>query len=297
MRFENGMLGFLIVVLALGGSIFGTVLLSAEESTHDVTKYRYETEVTGLFPVDTSPEYYDYDLARNYTGYYTADTVINGVKYWGGASFRETGVNNYPIKTTPDNRVTSDETITPQIDSNLDNYSSTAYTGITYYNATYGNSYSFATQSYTRTLESLVRELALNDYDVIEIRTDDDISNKYYWSFFGTKDQLSNNTPQTVNYVNKVYFDSYPSDNGYFIACHSVKIDMVTDIVSYYYNDTINGNSYVSQSNLSDAVISYSTIPFYDTPTGIPLNVTAYDTNVVKYMDISQGVTVTGVTE
>lgn len=297
MRFESGMAGFLIVVLAVSGAIFGTIVLNSSESTQEVTKYDFKTEVTGLFPVDTSPEFYDYDLSRNYTGYFTEETQINGVNYFGGATFRGTGVNNYPIKTTPDNRVTSDETITPQIDSNLDNFSSSTYTGINYYDATYGNRYSFTTQSYTRTLESLVSELVLDDYDVIEIRTDDDISDKYHWSFFGTGDQFSSDTIPKVNYVNKTYFDSYPSDNGYYIACHSVKIDMVTGTVSYYYDDTISSNSYVYQGRLSDAVISYSTIPFYDTPTGIPLDVTAYDTNVVQYMDISQGVMVTGVTE
>lgn len=297
MEFKNGMLGCLVVLLMMGGAIFGTTLLSANETTETVTKYRFETDITGLFPVDSTPEYYEYDLSRNYTGYYTSETQINGVNYYGGATFTRTGVNNYSVKMAPDEIITSDETITPQIDSNLDNFSSSTYTGINYYDATYGNIYSFTTQSYTRTLESLVRELVLDDYDVIEIRTDDDISDKYHWSFFGSKDQFSNTTIPNVNYVNKTYFDSYPSDSGYYVACHSVKIDMATQTASYYYDDTISGNSYVSQGTLSDAVISYSTIPFYDTPTGIPLSITAYDTSVVQYMDISQGVMVTGVTE
>ena len=111
MKFESGMVGCLIVVLAIGGSIFGTILLSADESTYEVTKYDFKTEVTGLFDTDTSPEFFDYDLAKNYTGYYTQESTINGVRYWGGATFTPTGVNNYPVTYEPVRSETSTVTI------------------------------------------------------------------------------------------------------------------------------------------------------------------------------------------
>lgn len=291
------MAGFLVVILAVGGAIFGTIILNSDESTTEITKYDYKTDVTGLFPVDTSPEYYDYDLARNYTGYFTADTQINGVNYFGGATFRNSSVNNYPIKTAPDNSNTSSETITSSINSNMDNTSPSAYTGITYYRNQYGNSYSFSTQSYTRTVESLLRELDLNGYDVIEIKTSAaDYDDHFHWAFFGTKDQFSSATVPHVSYVKQQVYGDYPTD-GYYVACHSIKVDKKTSTVNFYFDDTTSSNSYVMQSAIGDAVISYSSVAFLNGSTGVPIDVVAYDTGNVEYMDISQGVTVTGVTE
>ena len=303
MRFDNGMIGFLIVVLAVGGAIFGTILLSSEESTYDVTKYRYETEVTGLFPVDTSPEYYDYDLSKNYTGYFTDSTVINGVNYWGGATFTQsTTVNNYPIRYHPDNNNTTTAVINLTNVGNMTNSSlSDSYTGISWYNNDYGGTYSITSQSYTKTLSSVLTELNLTGYDVIELKTD--ISDGMYETvFFGTVGDFGNDRPghqsqiKAACYVEYSHYQTYPQGDIYNIACHSCKVDNVTHTATFYYNDTTNNTAYVRAVPINDAVVSFSTVGLYSPNNGITISVSEYDVNQIDYMDISKGVTVTGVT-
>lgn len=314
MRFENGMLGFLIVVLALGGSIFGTVLLSAEESTHDVTKYRYETEVTGLFPVDTSPEYYDYDLARNYTGYYTADTEINGVKYWGGATFRETGVNNYPVRSAPSDTSTSTITITGLSQSNPPDDKRLAtivygQSGVEWGSAgTMGNlvvNWSNTTKS--STLQSLIQANNLVDYDKITITpssssaadrvlfasTDDfvlaDTTNPYYWRDYVEYDSREIYTQSRWANV------TMPT----LVACLSCTIDTVTQTANFYYSDTPSTQTFIRSVGLDKAVILYGSTNNPPAAVGLSdvVNLEGLDYPDIQYMDISQGVTVTGVTE
>lgn len=297
----------MIVVLAIGGSIFGTILLSAEESTQEVTKYRFETEVTGLFPVDSSPEYYDYDLSRNYTGYYTQDTIINGVKYFGGASFTDyPGVNNYPVKYGPTNSTSGNTTIDSTLDASTDKMEkdSNSVTAVAYYSLDYSDGrFSFLTETHTRTISSLIRELELEDYDIVIIKqnTSSDYDNRKFWSFFGTDEQFTKgDVPNTQSniyaaaYVDRSVYDTYPTDSFYKMMCRSIKVDRVTQTVSYYYDSSANGNSFVYTSTINSAVISYSTLAFTDGNEGIPISYVAYDEDEIDYMDVSRGVKVNG---
>lgn len=310
------MVGCLIVVLAIGGSIFGTVLLSADESTYEVTKYDFKAEVTGLFDTDTSPEFFDYDLARNYTGYYTRESIINGVRYWDGATFTPTGVNNYPVRYEPANS----ETVTKTIDSsNVDSMTNTSIPGPTssttqfdYYNKAYEIPVrpTMGTTSYSKTLSSVISALGLGGYDVIEIicpvpQTSPFANEKLL--FFGTVDQFNHpvSNSQTIReayYVEKGFYPTYPQEEGYDVACHSCRIDTTTNMVSFYYNDIISSSTFVRTVSLNDAILSFSTtgVASVDTGEGIVHNsisftVKQYDINVIDYMDISRGVTVTGV--
>ena len=295
MRFDNGMIGFLIVVLAVGGAIFGTILLSSEESTYDVTKYRYETEVTGLFPVDTSPEYYDYDLSKNYTGYFINDTVINGVNYWGGANFTPSiTVNNYPIKYHPDNSNTTTATIDHSTNVGNMTDSIATFTGITWYNHDFDGNFNGAAQPKTKSLSSFLTVLNLTGYDVIEVKSNiaDGVHNCL---FFGTVNDFGTDRPGQQSqiyaacYVENSYYTSYSNDPMYHIACHSCKIDNITHTATFYYDDSTRNTSYVRSVPIDDAVVSFTTINAQ-----ITFNVLEYDINQIDYMDISKGVTVTG---
>lgn len=295
MRFDNGMIGFLIVVLAVGGAIFGTILLSSEESTYDVTKYRYETEVTGLFPVDTSPEYYDYDLSKNYTGYFINDTVINGVNYWGGADFTPSiTVNNYPIKYHPDNSNTTTATIDHSTNVANMTDSIATYTGITWYNHDFDGNFNNAAQSKTKSLSSFLTVLNLTGYDVIEVKSNI-ADGLHKCLFFGTVNDFGTDRPgqqsqtNAACYVENSYYTSYSNDPMYHIACHSCKIDNITHTATFYYDDSTRNTSFVRAVPLDDAVVSFTTINAQ-----ITFNVLEYDINQIDYMDISKGVTVTG---
>ncbi len=302
MKFETGMAGFLIVVLAVSGSIFGTILLNAEESTYEVTKYDFKTEVTGLFPVDTSPEFYDYDLARNYTGYFTPDTQINGVNYFGGASFRETTVNNYPVKFKP--------AIQPTTGTyNLNDYSLTtssppepsrSYVELVF---TDGTGFFSEVHAQSVTVSSIVSQLGLDGYDVIEITP---ISTDYSDNiFFGTTDRYFDQGSNRwfVNYsINNANATNFPPSGGFnpsgLIPWFSCKVDNITGQTSVYSSRTISQSAFQGAFNNDDVVLNYlldgDSSGSGGAILGKSIKVTAYMNGIIQYMDISQGVTVTG---
>lgn len=319
MEFKSGMLGCCVVLLIMAGAIFGTILISADANTYDVTKYRFETEVTGLFPVDNSPEFMDYDLARNYTGYYTKNTVINNVKYWGGATFTPTGVNNYPIRYGPTTEAQYSITMTASqasnmtnsdIPGNADGYNSTL--GIWYSHTPYSeNPHGSVAKANSKTLLSVIEELGLNTYEIIEMKTiyttipDWPSFEPDLWLYFGTVDDFGTNVPNMqpnhygAKYVEKEYYSTYPQDQNYKIACHSCKIDLTTNTVKYYYNDTTVEGAYVRTVNLNDAILSYHYTITTGIPgvygEGLPISIYQHNDDIIDYMKISDGVTITGV--
>lgn len=104
--FRNGMLGVVIVALALGGAIFGAYFAGIESVEHEVVKYNELADVTGLFDTDKSPQYIDYDPSTNYVGYYSQESYSEEMdKYYFAADevgFTEsTTINNYKIPLEP----------------------------------------------------------------------------------------------------------------------------------------------------------------------------------------------------
>lgn len=315
MRFESGMAGFLIVVLAVSGAIFGTIILNSSETTQEVTKYDFKTEVTGLFPVDTSPEFYDYDLARNYTGYFTLETQINGVNYFGGATFRETGVNNYPVRSAPSDSTTSTITITGLSQSNppSDKRMTTlvyGQSGIAVDSAgTMGNLVvNWSQETKSSTLQSLIQANDLDDYDKITITptsssaadrilfasTDDFVltdggANSYYWRDYVEYDSREIYTQSRWAGI------TMPT----LVACLSCTIDTVTQTANFYYSETPSTQTFVKAVGLDKAVILYDSTNTQTAVVGLSdtVDMEGLDYPDVQYMDISQGVKVTGVTE
>lgn len=74
MEFREGMLGVVIVALALTGAFFVSYLSGIETTEQEVTKYDYLADVSGLFDYDKSPQYIEFDPSTNYTGYYSTDS-------------------------------------------------------------------------------------------------------------------------------------------------------------------------------------------------------------------------------
>lgn len=293
MKFESGMLGFLIIVLAVGGAIAGTILLSAEEQTEEVTKYNLVADVTGLFDADESPQYLDYDLAKNYTGYFTTDTIENEIEYWGGASFTETSVNNYPVKYKPTGSSTSGtydlndyenliETTPPGVGKHIQmNYS--------YGSAGYGVGYGISV-----TIQSVLNELDLDEYDYVILTSPSaNVSDNVY---FTTTDQYKS---QGDNYY-AIYYENDPETIlQWNQGCLSCKINLITNQVDYFSKPDASMSSYVRTVSLENAAIVFKEAdsPYYTSEIiGESVGVTAWYSGVTEYMDISRGVTVTGVT-
>ena len=297
MKFESGMLGFLLIVLAVGGGIAGTILLSGEPTEQEITKYNLVADVTGLFDTDQSPQYFDYDLAQNYTGYYTENTVINGVIYWGGADFTSTRVNNYPVRLAPQTETSNTYRVSDYSGSLTTSDPPGADTLNVYYitDGVPGMDINDAQLkimgAHSYTLSSLITALGVDSYHYIVIESPSD----------ALKDLVFFTTPSTLyqpdsilNYYNaeiisKEFSDQYP---GYeqIIGCLSCKVNTVTQRADFYYGVSGSTQTFVTSVGLSDAVILTGSS---DNDT---ISVHAYDPETIEYMDISRGVTVTGVT-
>lgn len=102
MRFKPGMLGVAAVTLALVGMLLGSWVMSMDVTEEEVTKYNALTEIGGLFESEKTPTFTEYNPSSNYTGYYTANSVINGQMYFDGVDYSiASSPNNYRIQEAP----------------------------------------------------------------------------------------------------------------------------------------------------------------------------------------------------
>lgn len=93
MRFENGMLGLCISIVAIMGMVLSGFVLSVDAREVQTTTYDYVTDISGLFEYSQDPTFIDYNPSANWTGYYT-DTagVTAGINY-----STVDRANSYPI--------------------------------------------------------------------------------------------------------------------------------------------------------------------------------------------------------
>lgn len=104
--FKNGMLGVVIIALAIAGSLFGSYLAGIDTEQVEVTKYNYLADVSGLFQYDESPQYIEFDPSTNYTGYYSENSYSDAMnKYYFAVDevdFKPSAnVNNYATQEKP----------------------------------------------------------------------------------------------------------------------------------------------------------------------------------------------------
>lgn len=297
---KNGMLGMCVLTVAVGLSIFATVLMSADVNESTVTKYDYLTDVTGLFPVDTSPQYFDYDLSQNYTGYYTDDTVVGNNNYWGGATFtRSPTVNNYPVVFEPDELATI--RVDDIVDHDFELNPNTNSFGATYYykSANTGENVWFNASARSCTMSSIIDYFDVEDYQYITITspyidpTREESGERMGILLFTTIDQYyrQQNGGTTGDYVEYSIKADYPTAN---VACFSCKIDTTSQTVDYYYGTQPTTDTYVRTVPLANALVILPKISYPTSPWAHTIDIDASTFPATQYMDISQGVTVTG---
>lgn len=108
-EFSSGIVGCIICILALMGSVLGGFCLGGESGIRDVTNYDYKTDLTGTFATDNAPEYIDYSPAANFMGYsrnsvdYTRTNTANAYRY----------VVSYPNDTTINKSIGNSTSYTP----------------------------------------------------------------------------------------------------------------------------------------------------------------------------------------
>lgn len=76
MRFPTGNAGFVVVIVAVLGTVLIGYVLTVETSTETVTDFEQTADITGLFSISTEPEYLEYSPPENWTGFRT------GTGYW-----------------------------------------------------------------------------------------------------------------------------------------------------------------------------------------------------------------------
>lgn len=98
MRFSTGMMGVMVVGVALALAVLGAWALSTDVTERETTIYNELTEITPLFGSEPSPEYVSYTPILNYTGYYTDNSTRADTHYFDGVDYdRSARANTYKL--------------------------------------------------------------------------------------------------------------------------------------------------------------------------------------------------------
>lgn len=120
MKFQSGILGVIVVVIALMGTIFGGYLTNVHQENVTTTVYEPVTDVTSLFNFTQQPDYIEYNPAKNFTGYSLSNGSGTGINYTSSSN-----INQYYMSTTTASTITVDLSVlnnTTQIFSNATDY-------------------------------------------------------------------------------------------------------------------------------------------------------------------------------
>lgn len=97
----SGRLGILAVLVAIVGALGVSWIMSLDVTETEVTAYEYLADVTGVFETSEVPAYTDYNPSKNYTGYYTADSTVDGVRYFDGVNYTQSRPNTFKLNLQP----------------------------------------------------------------------------------------------------------------------------------------------------------------------------------------------------
>lgn len=263
MEFREGMLGVVIVALALTAALGISYFAGIESSERTVIDYEYLADVSGLFDYDKSPQYIDYDPSTNYVGYYSQDTG----EYWpvDDVGYEENpSVNNYRVNLEPETISSGNVSLDTYTTGTVDPFSDDRVY-VTFYNrdATYYTSQLNQDYPTTVTLKSYIAAMELDESVTdVEIRsigtyTENNVGMEYRanWVVFTTKSMwtvgeaaLSDNVH--LNIASQGWFDANGHTAPYtwtvggtdityttYLPCLSCSIDLTTGIVTLYYDN------------------------------------------------------------
>lgn len=261
MEMRDGMLGVVIIAIAISIALFGSYLAGVTPHEEEYTNYEYLTDVNVLFDYDTTPRYIDYDPSANYTGYYTNDTFSESANRYYFAvdevGFEPSGtVNNYkvPLPPTFSETTISDlsqlsDTNVPGTDYKLDvvGLFKSPYTG-----SLDDDSYSMYVKS--APLQDVLADLSL-EYNIVRIAsrnninidlstgtTDDPLDTG--WVIFFINDWVNKRSGNLIHgglsittedlYEDWQWPSWMPDNNKIAVACLSCEINTLTGYVTLY---------------------------------------------------------------
>lgn len=319
-RKTNGALGVVVIAVALVGALFGAYFAGITGEEHDVVKYNYLADISGLFEYDKSPQYIEFDPSSNYTGYYSSTSGGYWPEEMSYTPYTDSNgnprVNNYKINLPPSSTIETTASLAslpnqpiPSTERSLhniiycpDNYS--AGTGSYSSNSKMAipNSTSLSTLLDTLTYDGKL----YRDYDLIRIASPTSIEDVTFgtsptdseWIVFYTAEWASYDWGTLVPLVmiNPDYYDNWDWHGVKKLVkapmCMSCEIDMNSRMVTMYWDndfENVIGSfslAYISVAHGDRSGSVYS----YDFTLGDLANVTLLDYPDSVYLDPMQGV-------
>lgn len=297
---KGGMYGSAVLAVLVAVAIFLTVAMDVQETTRDVTKYDYITDTTGLFEYTDNPQYNDYDLSKNYTGYF----IESKSPYWSGIGFYEytSTVNNYKLNLEPVNTFgpTTKDLTTPTWTDAISDDAYVSYfgpdgeqTGSTRHNGHPVENNSHNTR--TVYLRDILTEYGLETASTVTITpVDSTMASRVIFGL--ASDFIDNGSSSTAMYTAQRYIDDYAKwiNNGNQIdttvAGLSCVIDNAHGIV-YYYNGT-NGTDFLKTVDLDDAIIIFGGTSLGPRAFGTSVEITSIELPPNQYLNVRSGVSV-----
>ena len=204
------------------------------------TVYNELTDITPLFGSEQAPQYTDYTPSTNYTGYYTDNSVINGVRYFDGVDYTESArANVYKLNLAPTDSDSGSFTVSTTDAGRWD---------VMYF--TSSSSHPIVTSVNHLSLENLVTALGISGFNKFVITNDEqpaDWTTTDTFITFGTTDMLDSNViiiaaDHSLAYKNPTLTGNLQKDNlGGTVSASSISdpilaisYDSVTGLVELY---------------------------------------------------------------
>lgn len=260
MKFQSGILGVIIVVIALMGTVFGGFILNVNGQSTVTTDYTSVTDVSSLYTYTDQPDFIEYNPAKNFTGYKLSNNSGSGINFTHSSTTNQYYMGQYTntIETlTITSLVTAtDFGIAPTnygyVPYNYDAGTNTAYALYDYANYDYNAIPEVLTPkevSFTDLITTLKSRAPANTSTIaINIPNNSDMN---YWIRVGglgggrvTVDPSSANTPNSFGAVNYGFANGYRTGSG-----------SIADSYTYYRNYQISF-TFDNTQNVNDTVVN-----------------------------------------
>lgn len=303
MRFSSGMLGALIITLALMGTVAMGFMSSVEKVNTTSIEYDYLTDATSLFSYSTDPEYVDYSPNINYTHYSTsfdmANTGSGATFYTSGISYTQTAnslVNPYRVYTQAETTV-NNITLTSALSTLSGSGNSNNHTLLGAHYTYFGSNYVMFDQAdyqgcYVSSLASVITHSSIsNTSNIHTFRFDD---NSSPWVIYGSNVRWEDVVINSSTNLHRNILRSNESDCTFGApTTPSYAIyDSISNEITVYRAD----GYALFTGNPSNVYVVFGGTNNNSTSSHAPgttLRVETVATQPPTYMDISQGVSLT----
>lgn len=284
---KAGKVGVLVIMISLMGMLGIGWFMSMDVVETEKTVYNELTDITPLFGSEQAPQYTDYMPSTNYTGYYTDDSTINGVRYFDGVDYSASvRANVYKLSLAPTSSTYAD-------DYDLSGVTPDSTKLIHYWavNETVNNVFSVNVVS----LDNLVTGLNLTTYNRFIITNDSAVSDysvtDSFITFARSTDLTGDNNFKNPELTGNLVVESWitvPADEVASIIL-AVDYDINTGLVNAYYDvDMTEKAGIISASDVYLLWGGSGTFAFSDS-----IDYTAYRFPGATYMDPTKGVELT----